>query len=240
MKRFPSSLPSPHSQIRRRADLKENQPRSRFHDTVHATKSIHDAANGAQGEGADDRIHARVREGNAFARESEELDGQRCSAEVSFSQQDHSWIWLECVDLVDACRIVMLEVRPRTDANLQHNAPRFRQQLSATIADWCRVSQRAHELRIDPVSVEPHRQPTRAPSRFDDRNLSAPPCTAQRDIDRVAQMYVQRIERQYIRRDARDIAPYPARRGAQTHALPHRPANRQTVRCYHAAVPFSQ
>jgi hypothetical protein len=101
------------------------------------------------------------REGNAFARESEELDNQGGSAETSFSQLDHSWIWLECVNSVDACGVVMVKVQPRADANLQHDSPCLRQQLSSTIPDWRRVSQHAHELRINPVSVEPHGLATR-------------------------------------------------------------------------------
>jgi hypothetical protein len=113
MKRFPSALPPTHSQIGWRADLKENQLAGRLHDTVHATKSFDYAGNGAQREGADDGIDARVSERNAFARESEELDSQGCSAEASFSQLHHSWIWLECVDPpgISGLQYVLAEAR---------------------------------------------------------------------------------------------------------------------------------
>jgi len=68
-------------------------------------------------------------------------------------------------------------------------------------------------------------------SRFDDRNLTAPPRTTQPDIDRVARRYAWHIGKRCSRRGAPDIAPSPARRGAQTHALSHRPANPQILRC---------
>lgn len=64
-----------------------------------------------------------VSEGNVFARESEELDNQRCSAETSFGQLDHPWIWLECVNLVDACRVVMVKVRPQTPRRSPARSP---------------------------------------------------------------------------------------------------------------------
>jgi hypothetical protein len=135
---------------------------------------MHHAGNRAQREDAYDGLDASISEWNTFAGHTEELDSQGCSVEASFSQLDHPWIWLECIDFVDACWLVMLKVRPGTHANLQHGTLCLTQQFSPAMPDWCWVAQSVHESWINLVSVERHAATNSTSSRFDDFCCGSP------------------------------------------------------------------
>src|SRR5439155_10419831 len=93
-KRLRPFLPPSHSRIRREPVLKEDELAAWLHDSSDAPNSLHHAGNCAEGERANHRIYAGVRERNAFSGQIQKFDIQLGSTSLLFCTRNHPRVGL--------------------------------------------------------------------------------------------------------------------------------------------------
>jgi hypothetical protein len=136
--------------------LEKDEPAAWPQDTPDASYGLHDARNGAEREGAHNRINAAVLQGYALPREVQELDIQLRSAPMLFCEPDHPRVGFERVELAHSCGIVVHEVDAGTYADFEDCSLSQGDDSLANFLDGLRVAQHAYEMRVNMISVEGH------------------------------------------------------------------------------------
>src|SRR5262249_32515938 len=151
--RLPPLLPAAHARIWCKPVLEKDEPAAWPQDTSNASYGLHHPRNGAECEGANNRIDSALLQGNALPREVQELDVQLRLAPMLFGEPDHPRVGFERVEFAHSCRIVVREIDAGTDADFEDCPLSQGYDSLANFPDGLRVAQHAEEMGVNMISV---------------------------------------------------------------------------------------
>jgi hypothetical protein len=154
--RLRALLPPPYSRFRRQAVFEEDEFAAGLEDSFDTAQRFHDTGNGAEREGAHDGIDRIIRQGDAFAREAQELDVEARPAPLPLGQSNHLPIRFERIDLAHLRGIVVSEVDAGTDADFQDSPFGPAEDALTDRTDGRGITERLYDPGVDVIAVERH------------------------------------------------------------------------------------